>query len=322
MNTNVELNRDKYIGGSDYPIITGISKYKKVNELAGEKAGVILNDFNGNVYTDFGNFAEPVIRNYFNETYNTEFTEQTFFEKLDGSLELRGNVDGYDKKLNLILEIKTTSNFEKNQNVYEAQVRFYQKLVKNSKAFIIAVNRDNEMLELFKNNELEELEQIILEKLNNNDFDYLELSKVLSKEKKEIENNCIEFTNLVNEIALLGTIEINQLPEAYNAYALDISRKFLEFKKIENELKQKREQLYELMNEYNVKSISNDYATITRVDPSADKTTKNYVINKYLSIERLEELIKMGVIEIETKTTKGRKGFVKITEKKIRSENE
>ena len=322
MNTNVELNRDKYIGGSDYPIITGISKYKKVNELAGEKAGVILNDFNGNVYTNFGNFAEPIIRNYFNETYNTEFTEQTFFEKLDGSLELRGNVDGYDKKLNLILEIKTTSNFEKNQNVYEAQVRFYQKLVKNSKAFIIAVNRDNEMLELFKNNELEELEQIILEKLNNNDFDYLELSKVLSKEKKEIENNCIEFTNLVNEIALLGTIEINQLPEAYNAYALDISRKFLEFKKIENELKQKREQLYELMNEYNVKSISNDYATITRVDPSADKTTKNYVINKYLSIERLEELIKMGVIEIETKTTKKRKGFVKITEKKIRSENE
>ena len=322
MNANVELNRDKYIGGSDYPIITGISKYKKVNELAGEKAGVILNDFNGNVYTNFGNFAEPIIRNYFNETYNTEFTEQTFFEKLDGSLELRGNVDGYDKKLNLILEIKTTSNFEKNQNVYEAQVRFYQKLVKNSKAFIIAVNRDNEMLELFKNNELEELEQIILEKLNNNDFDYLELSKVLSKEKKEIENNCIEFTNLVNEIALLGTIEINQLPEAYNAYALDISRKFLEFKKIENELKQKREQLYELMNEYNVKSISNDYATITRVDPSADKTTKNYVINKYLSIERLEELIKMGVIEIETKTTKKRKGFVKITEKKIRSENE
>lgn len=316
MNNNVELNRDKYIGGSDYPIITGISKYKKVNELAGEKAGVILNDFNGNVYTDFGNFAEPIIRNYLNETYNTQFEEDTFFEELDGSLPLRGNVDGYDKQLNLILEIKTTSDFEKNQNVYEAQVRFYQKLVKNSKAFIIALERTDEMLELFKNNELEELEQIILDKLNNNDFDYLELSKVLTQEKKEIENNCIEFTNLVNEIALLGTIEVNQLPEAYNAYALDISREFLEFKKIEEQLKQKREQLFELMSEYNVKSISNDYATITRVDPSADKTTKNYVIKKDLSIERLEELVKMGVINIEMKKQKGRKGFVKITEKK------
>ena len=316
MNNNVELNRDKYIGGSDYPIICQISKYKKVNELAGEKAGVILNDFNGNVFTDFGNFAEPIIRDYLNETYNTQFEEDTFIEELDGSLPLRGNVDGYDKQLNLILEIKTTSNFEKNQNVYEAQVRFYQKLVKNSKAFIIAIERTNDMLELFKNNELEELKQIILDKLNNNDFDYLELSKVLMKEKKEIENNCVEFTNLVNEIALLGTIEINQLPEEYNAYALDISREFLEFKKIEEQLKQKREQLFELMSEYNVKSISNDYATITRVDPKEGKEITNYVINSEIPTNQLMDLINKNIVIVENKKRKGTKGFVKITEKK------
>lgn len=316
MNNNVELNRDKYIGGSDYPIITGVSKYKKVNELAGEKAGVILNEFNGNIYTDFGNFAEPIIRDFLNDTYNTQFKEDTFIEKVEDSLPLRGNVDGYDKKLNLILEIKTTSDFEKNQNVYEAQVRFYQKLVKNSKAFIIAINRDNEMLELFKNNELEEVEEIILEKLNNNEFDYLELSKVLMKEKKEIENNCIAFTNLVNEIALLGTIEVNQLPEAYNAYALDISREFLEFKKIEEQLKQKREQLFELMSEYNVKSISNDYATITRVDPKQDKEITNYVINSEIPPHQLMNLINKNIVIVENKKRKGTKGFVKITEKK------
>lgn len=316
MNNNVELNRDKYIGGSDYPIITGISKYKKINELAGEKAGVILNEFNGNVYTEFGNFAEPIIREYLNETYNTQFKEDTFFEELEDSLPLRGNVDGYDKKLNLILEIKTTSNFEKNQNVYQAQVRFYQKLVKNSKAFIIALERNNEMLELFENNELEELKQIILDKLNNNEFDYLELSKVLTKEKKEIENNCIEFTNLVNEIALLGTIEINQLPQEYTEYALDISREFLEFKKIEEQLKQKREQLFELMSEYNVKSISNDYATITRVDPKQDKEYTNYILNSEIPTHQLMDLINKKIVIVENKTRKGAKGFVKITEKK------
>lgn len=316
MNINVELNRDKYIGGSDYPVITGISKYKKINELAGEKAGVIENDFSGNVYTEFGNFAEPIIRDYLNETYNTKFEEQTFYEELNDSLELRGNVDGYDKKLNLILEIKTTSNFEKNQNVYETQVRFYQKLVKNSKAFIIAVHRTDEMLELFKSGELEELTEIIKDKLSNNEFDYLELTKVLSKEKKEIENNCVEFTNLVNEIALLGTIEINQLPQEYTQYALDISREFLEFKRIEEQLKNKREQLFELMSEYNVKSISNEFATITRVGPGQDKTITNYVVNKYLPVDKLERLVEMGVIEIEKKVRKGAKGFVKITEKK------
>lgn len=316
MNNNVELNRDKYIGGSDYPIITGISKYKKINELAGEKADVILNEFNGNIYTDFGNFAEPIIREYLNETYNTQFTEDTFIEDLENSLPLRGNVDGYDKKLNLILEIKTTSDFEKNQNVYQAQVRFYQKLVKNSKAFIIALERTNEMLELFKDNQLEELEQIILDKLNNNDFDYLELSKVLTKEKKEIENNCIEFTNLVNEIALLGTIEINQLPQEYTEYALDISREFLEFKKIEEQLKQKREQLFELMSEYNVKSISNEYATIMRVDPKQDKEYTNYVLNSEIPPHQLMDLINKKIVIVENKIRKGAKGFVKITEKK------
>lgn len=316
MNTNVELNRDKYIGGSDYPVISGISKYKKVNELAGEKAGVIINEFNGNVYTDFGNFAEPIIREYLNETYNTNFKEDTFFEKLEGSLELRGNVDGYDKELNLILEIKTTNNFEINQNTYEAQVRFYQNLVKNSKAFIIAINRTEEMLELFKNNELEELKQIILEKLNNNEFDYLELKKVLKKEKEEIGNNCIEFTNLVNEIALLGTIEVNQLPQEYTEYALDISREFLEFKKIEEQLKQKREQLFELMSEYNVKSISNDYATITRVDAKQDKEYTNYILNQDIPPHQLMDLINKNLIIKETKKRKGAKGFVKITEKK------
>lgn len=316
MNNNVELNRDKYIGGSDYPIITGVSKYKKVNELAGEKAGVIINDFNGNVYTDFGNFAEPIIRNWLNDTYNTNFKEDTFFEKLDGSLELRGNVDGYDKDLNLILEIKTTSSFELNQNVYEAQVRFYQKLVKNSKAFIISINRSEEMLELFKNNELEELKKIILEKLNNNDFDYLELKKVLMKEKQEIENNCIDFTNLVNEVALLGTIEVNQLPQEYTKYALDISREFLEFKKIEEQLKQKREQLFKLMSEYNVKSISNDYATITRIDPRSEKEYTDYKLNNEIPLHELMYLINKNIVIKETKKRKGAKGFVKITEKK------
>lgn len=316
MNNNVNIDRDKYIGGSDYPVICGINKYKKPNELAGEKAGIIVDDFEGNVYTDFGNFAEPIIRDWINETYNVNFKEQTFYEKLEGSMPLRGNVDGYDEDLNLILEIKTTNNFYYNQNVYEAQVRFYQKLVKNSKAFIIAIKRNAEMEKLFKNNELEELKEIIVDKLNNNNFDYLELKKVLKKEKEEIESNCIEFTDLVNEVALSGTIEINQLPEAYNAYALDISKQFLDFKKLEEQLKQKREELFELMQEYNVKSIANDYATITRVDQQQDKEVTKYTLNEEIPLHQLVDLINKNIVIKETKKQKGKKGFVKITEKK------
>lgn len=312
MNNNVKLNRDKYIGGSDYPIITEISKYKKPNELAGEKAGVIQNNFNGNEYTAFGNFAEPIIREWLNETYNTRFKEETFFEELKNSLPLRGNVDGYDKELNLILEIKTTSDFEKNQNVYETQVRFYQKLVKNSKAFVIALERTSEMLELFKNNELEELKQIILDKLNNNDFDYLELSKVLTKEKKEIEKNCIEFTDLINAISLAGTIELNTLPQEYENKVLDITDHFKQFNELKKQIDKEREELYKLMEKYNVKSIKNENGSIIRSLPTL--STKKYVLSNDLSDTQLINLEKQGIIE--KKIVSGKKGFIVIKLKK------
>lgn len=314
MNNNVELNRDKYIGGSDYPTVLGINPYKKKEELAGEKAGIIENTFSGNVYTRYGQFAEPIIRNYLNETYNVNFQEDTFFEKVEDSLELRGNVDGYDKKLNTILEIKTTSKF--NFDLYQAQLNFYQRFIPNSKGLIIALERTPEMLALFENEELEKLKDLILEQLSENNFKFLELNKLKKKEKESIIKNCVEFTDLINAVSLAGTIELNTLPQEYTEYALDISREFLEFKKIEELLKQKREQLFELMSEYNVKSISNDYATITRVDPKQDKEYKKYILNSEIAPLQLMDLINKKIVIVENKTRKGAKGFVKITEKK------
>lgn len=314
MNNNIELNRDKYIGGSDYPTVLGINPYKKKEELAGEKAGIIENTFSGNVYTRYGQFAEPIIRNYLNETYNVNFQEDTFFEKVEDSLELRGNVDGYDKKLNTILEIKTTSKF--NFDLYQAQLNFYQRFIPNSKGLIIALERTPEMLALFENEELEKLKDLILEQLSENNFKFLELNKLKKKEKESIIKNCVEFTDLINAVSLAGTIELNTLPQEYTEYALDISREFLEFKKIEEQLKQKREQLFELMTDYNVKSISNDYATITRVDPKQDKEYKNYILNSEIPPHQLTDLINKKIIIVENKTRKGAKGFVKITEKK------
>lgn len=310
MNNNVELNRDKYIGGSDYPIITGISKYKKVNELAGEKAGVILNEFSGNVYTDFGNFAEPIIRDYLNETYNTQFKEDTFFEKVEDSLELRGNVDGYDKKLNTILEIKTTSKF--NFDLYQAQLNFYQRFIPNSKGLIIALERTPEMLELFENEELDKLKDLILDQLSENNFQYLELNKLKKKEKESIIKNCVEFTDLINAVSLAGTIELNTLPQEYENKVLDITNRFRQFNELKKQIDSEREELYRIMEKYNVKSIKNENGSIVRASPTV--STTKYVLSDDLSDTQLIDLEKQGIVK--KKLVSGKKGFIVIKLKK------
>lgn len=310
MNNNVELNRDKYIGGSDYPIIIGISRYKKLNELAGEKAGVILNEFNGNIYTDFGKFAEPIIREYLNETYNTHFKEDTFIEELEDSLPLRGNVDGYDKKLNLILEIKTTSKF--NFDLYQAQLNFYQRFIPNSKGLILAFERTPEMLELFENEELDKLKDLILDQLSENNFQYLELNKLKKKEKESIIKNCVEFTDLINAVSLAGTIELNTLPQEYENKVLDITNRFRQFNELKQQIDSEREELYRIMEKYNVKSIKNENGSIVRALPTV--STTKYVLSDDLSDTQLIDLEKQGIVK--KKLVSGKKGFIVIKLKK------
>ena len=65
----VTVDRDKYIGGSDIPIIMGISSFKTRFDLLLEKAGIKENDFAGNKYTEYGNVMEPKIRNFINEKF-------------------------------------------------------------------------------------------------------------------------------------------------------------------------------------------------------------------------------------------------------------
>lgn len=314
MNKNVEIKRNQYIGGSDYPIITGSSSFKKINELAGEKAGLLENNFKGNVYTEFGNFAEPIIRDWINLNLGYDFQEDTFFKELDGSLELRGNVDGYDENKNTILEIKTSSNFH--EQMYLDQLRFYQNLVPNSKGIIVGVERTPEMLEMFNNEQYEALKYEIESALSNDMYLCIESKKVLKKEREEIEKTCIDFTDLVNAIALSGNINYNTLPQEYEQQVLDISRQFLAFSELEKQIKAGKQKLFEIMATYGVKNIKNDYASISRVDPTLPTEKVVVELNEDLTQEQIDELIKQKVLVENVKKTNGRAGYVKITPKK------
>lgn len=117
----VTVDREKYIGGSDIPIIMGISPFKTRFDLLLEKAGLKEDDFTGNEYTEYGNIMEPKIRNYMCEIDHTEYKEDKLIKD-----DVRCHVDGYDGAV--IIEIKTTSQVHKNideYKVYLVQLLFY-----------------------------------------------------------------------------------------------------------------------------------------------------------------------------------------------------
>ena len=101
---DVRKDRNKFLGGSDIAAILGISKFKTRWELLQEKAGIRENDFEGNVFTEYGNTMEPKIREYVNNVYDADFVEDKIYKDF-----IRCHTDGTDKNKQMILEVKTTS---------------------------------------------------------------------------------------------------------------------------------------------------------------------------------------------------------------------
>lgn len=118
---NVTEHRSQYVGGSDVPVILGLSKYKTQYELALEKAGIKEPEQISNPYIQFGNKMEPVIRDYINTMNSLNFHPDTFIDQEDM---IRSNVDGIDDKNQMLLEIKT-HGANPTEKVYEAQMQLY-----------------------------------------------------------------------------------------------------------------------------------------------------------------------------------------------------
>ena len=119
----VNIERWRYIGGSDIPIILGISEFKTRYQLLQEKAQIIEDTFEGNKYTEFGNILEPQIRAYINANYDSYFVEGKHYAG-----DVRIHTDGEDDITQTVLEVKTTSRIYDDVNkykVYLAQLLFY-----------------------------------------------------------------------------------------------------------------------------------------------------------------------------------------------------
>lgn len=131
--TDVTLDRNRGIGGSDIPAVMGDSPFVSRWELLQYKAGIKENDFKGNEYTRYGQMIEPKIRDFVNETYNAHFEPDYTEDIQNEDLSYFYHSDGCDSKREEILEIKSTSAIalpeDAGDNFKAYALEFYRKYV-------------------------------------------------------------------------------------------------------------------------------------------------------------------------------------------------
>lgn len=148
---DVRTDRNKHIGGSDIPTIMNINPFKKRFDLLLEKAELLENEFEGNIYTEYGNVLEPKIREYINKLKNTNYIE---YKKIDGNI--RCHLDGFDNVS--VLEIKTTSQIRKKVSSYKkylVQLLFYMQQTNVEKGLLAVYERPKDFCEEFEENRLQ-----------------------------------------------------------------------------------------------------------------------------------------------------------------------
>ena len=291
----VTIDRDKFIGGSDIPIIMGISPFKDRFTLLLEKAGLKDIEEVNNPYIEYGNIMEPKIREHLNQINDgLDFEE---YKKVNG--DIRCHLDGYNG--HEVLEIKTTSQIHKDVSdykVYLVQLLFYMENVKCENGLLAVYERPDDFNEEFDSKRLKlfsiELSSYkdLLEQINKAvDQFRIDLAKV--KENPlitEEELLPVDLTELSNKVVALE----NQLAE---------------MKKIEAQAKDLKTQLKAAMENNNIKKWETPNGVkITLVADGEDKIVRKFN----------EKLFKDNNLDLwdeysEEVTQKGKAGYVRIT---------
>jgi len=301
---DVSIDRDKYIGGSDLPVICGISKFKSRYQLLLEKAGLAEDTFGGNRYTEYGHYIEPFIRDHINLTYNTNFVPNRV---ING--DLRCHTDGFNGEC--VLEIKSTSEIFSTVDgykVYLVQLVKYMEQNEVDKGILAVYERPENLSRVFDAKRLQVFE-ILLE-------DYRTLLDYVNREIDKFRDDLAR----LKENPLLS--EQDFLPVSPGMVTL--TNKILAFEKqlsdmkdIENQLKEAKKQLYSEMLKHGVKSWELPNGTkLSRVDAVPGKTK---MVTEFDS-ERFKadnpSLFSKYLRKVE-KQTNGRAGYVRLTVRKV-----
>lgn len=308
MQESVSVDRWKWIGGSDIPVIMQISPFKKRWDLLQEKAKLKEDPFNGSVYTEYGNTMEPKIRDFINENYGHGFVEGRHYDEVNG---YRCHTDGEDEVTETILEIKTTSNVHDSLDgylLYLVQLLFYMGVTGYDNGILAVYERPEDMSEVF-------------------DPSRLQLFTVFYKEHlglaKKIADEVIKFKRDLDRLKADPFLtEEDFIPKdmvSVSESILALEYALNGMKEIEARLKEQKDQLYDLMIENRVKTWATESVRLTRVDGTPEHEEQVEELDLEGLKRDLPELFKSeaygGYIVTKTVKKAGRKGYVKITRK-------
>lgn len=291
----------------DIPVIMGISPFKTRYELLLEKAGLKEDTFEGNEYTEYGNTMEPKIRDFINQKYEYNFVEtKTIVD------DCRYHADGDDEEKETMLEIKTTSKTY--SNVRECKLYLVQLL----KGMMLKKYKKGKLAVYFRVDNWDESMHV-----KEHCFDYEfneEYLAIYDIDIKDYEDWCNEINQAVEQFRIdLQKLKENPFLTEEDLLPVDLTKisyeiivlenKLKEYKKIEQEQKELKEQLKKAMEEKGIKSWQTpNGAKITLVEDGKDKEVMKFNEKKFM-----EENQDIYSNYLETKIQKGKNGYVLIT---------
>lgn len=310
MQSTVSKDREKYIGGSDIPIIMELSPFKSRFDLLLEKAGLKVNEFTGNVFTEYGNIMESKIRDYVNQTKGSDFKEGKHTSKIPdewtknkAGMKIRCHTDG--ECGNIILEVKTTSQLHENLDDYQlylVQILFYMMMTEREHGILAVYKRPDDMDETFNPDNLQ------LWMIHMADYAGLveSIKKAVTRFLDDLQK--VKSNPFITEEELLPA-EIPDIASRIVAFEQQLSM----MKEVEKKVKAEMERLKNAMENAGVKKweTPNGYK-ITLIPDSEDKAVQETTFNADRFMDENPELCEK-YMETKTVIKKGKKGYVRIT---------
>lgn len=296
---DVSQDRDKYIGGSDLPVICGISKFKTRWQLLLEKAGLAENTFEGNPYTRYGHYIEPFIRDHINLVYNTQFLPNRV---ING--DIRCHSDGFNGEC--VLEIKSTSHIFSTVDgykVYLVQLVKYMEQNQVEKGILAVYDRPGDMSQEFDPKRLQVFEITLDDYKNLLDYVNREIDKFRTDLERLKENPLLseqDFLPAGNLVALADKVA-------------KLENKLAALKEIENQCKEAKNALYNEMLKRKVKSWTMPNGTkLTMVMETPGSTKKVEEFDTEAFKADCPGIYQKYLKTVEKKTN-GKAGYVRIT---------
>lgn len=314
MQDSVKQDRQKFLGGSDIPIIMGISPFKTRYKLLCEKAGIEEDTFKGDAYTEYGNIMEEKIRDHINNSNmvygEAPFHEDKFEREPIGSepIGIRCHCDGINEIT--VLEIKTTSKIHDNVNDYKyylVQLLYYMIYFERRYGMLAVYERPNDMNTEF---DMRRLQTFRIDREDYKDLIF-EIGKAVVDfmiDLKEMKKNpFLEEEDFIPS----DLVEVSDKIIALEAQLADMKR-------IEKQVKDFKEQLKAEMEKHKVKKWKTPSGcSICLVEDTPSTVEMVDELDLEAMKQDLPELFKSytdgGYIKPVEKIKKGKAGYVRIS---------